>query len=558
MMVSCGFFLLIGAISTHLLHTAETASAISPLKVQYDLTDAELKQFGEACYKLPYVLWINVLDFLLGDYHGIIFGIDPRAISNLQQSNRIKIDDYGRLIACYNRRIYAWSPCGNHIISKKSWYTQAIPKGWSLDRFENGSIVFLNDNRNEMRILDDVTFKKQSHYQLPKNSYFWIGNKGRTLVHCAHPLLIKAPILNMYVVKQQRGKQGNKIQKSSQQIRMPQGGVMPPITLNESGTMLATHATESDELYIIDLQVACKSSSISPRKILLSDCDINTQRIDFAMWKLIHPVTHTHDEFMLAVSNNSITHHSQSMVAILPAPDTQDVPFLPIYFAQTVPRGYKNYRFVGELNFIKGTSPKKGHLITSLSVSKNCTEHDNKEESLSLNYTFRYWDTITGNCLQSLKFSSKDNGIPEYSVGRQGRIAACNHTECNLLTPPSNVRSLRIDEQRGQIGNVRISPSGDWVFHYNHMLSQKSSYILAHAEIHYLGGERMKKNVKDSKIDQRKWMMRLYALQQTCERNTEALRPPEEMQKAIGMKFAVPTKYGSNITTKIKDSCIIS
>lgn len=555
--MSCVFFLLMCTISTHLLHTSETSSTIPQPRVQRELTDAELKQFGENCNKLPYALWGYALDFLLGDHHEIIFGVDPQSISNLQQSNRVKIDDYGRLVACYNNNIYAWNPCGNHIAPKKSWYTQAIPKGWSLDRFENGSIVLLNDDHNEITVLDDMTFKQQSHYRLPQNSYFLVAKEGHTLVHCAHPLLTKAPILNMHIVTQQHGELDAKIQQSSQLIRMPQGGVMPPIALDESGTVLVVHATERDELHVIDLQVAHRSSSPLPRNIVLSDRSINVQGAAAAEWTLKNPATGICENFRLSLRTGFLNQTASPVVAIGPTKNPYGVPLEPLHFQQVLPPSNMDYRCTGEINFIKGESQKKGHVIASLSSQADCSESEGKKK-VSATYVFQYWNSATGDCLRSLRSTSKDNGIPHYGISRSGRIALCNDTECDLLTPPSNMRSLFSDKNDGQVGRVRISPSGDWVFHYYHMMSRKSSYILMLPMIHYLGGERMKKiKGENSKIDRRKWMMRLYALQRAWER-TEELQPPQEMQDALGMKFASPHKYDKGPTSKNRDKCIIS
>src|SRR5205823_3837998 len=128
---------------------------------QINTADIEHKQFGDNCYRLPYPLWVNVLDFLLGLHHDVHYTIDPAVISDLYNSNKAKIDDGGRLVSCYKDHVYSWSPHGKHV-AQKTWRTRVIRKGWAFDRIEHGSVVLLNDSHDEIRVLDDASFKTQA------------------------------------------------------------------------------------------------------------------------------------------------------------------------------------------------------------------------------------------------------------------------------------------------------------------------------------------------------------------------------------------------------------
>ena len=528
------------------LHCSQAPSTILPSKVEFEPTDIELKQFGAACNKLPYALWLNMLNFLLGEHHTISLGIDPRIMSDLRQSNRVKIDDYGVLKACYKDQLYAWNPSGMDIAPHKSWRTQRIPKGWSLDRFEHGSVVLINDAHNRIKILNDTNFKEQAAYALPENSLFWVASEGRTLVHCAHPLVTKAPITNVQVVHTPH-EYDTKTRQSSYLLRMPPGGIMPPMTIDESGRFFTAHAAEKNELYLFNLR-RLRSSTEAERIIKFSERSISPQSIPLSMWKLRHPETHQYQDFAFVVLNNIV--NARSVVDITPALATKDMPFFQLYFAQILPTSNKNYHALGEINFTNSTSRKTGPVITSLSLERGSYENEDKENKMLITYLFHYWDSGTGDCLRSLKLTSNDNTIPDYSVDKSGRIALCNGTECHLVTPNSDIRLLACDKGREQVSNVRISPSGDWVFLYNHMtIPTKSPYALVFPRIYYLGGERMKYiKAESNKIDRRKFMMRLFALQQVYEFHDEELLPPREMQEAIEIE-------GAKTSNK---SCIIS
>jgi hypothetical protein len=506
------------------VHCAELPSlrndtVTTQVKQKREWTDEELKRFGEACYKLPTALWTYMLNFLLGSHHDVYFSVDPQCFGDITRANSVKMNN-GWLVVPYKEHVYAWNPYGYHIAPNTSWYSCAIPQGWSFNRFERGAGVLINENRDAVKMFDDVSLKEQAHYTFPAKSYFLTANRGRTLLHGPHPLMTKAAIDRVHIIRQ-RDEQDEKSEHENFEIRMPGKGVMPPMTLGEK--FFGAHAFERDTVYIFNLAALCQSTFPLPKEITLSDRVITNNR---TVWNLLHPTTYLGMRLYLdSVIVNDPEPVERSVIAILPDTEVfKGAPSLHVYFGQKNSLGH--FMFLDEIGFIGNKKP----LLVSLLSSPFEKPY----------YALNYWDIETGEVRHSIS-DDDDACSATYDISRSGKLVLSDNNLCDVVMPSLSNSALSPRQRtffcdKFTLSRSTISPSGCWVFRHAYQRNTSNkSYDLSFTSIHYLGGDKVRR-MSEVTVGWRKVMMRFYALQRASEMGVH-VRPPEDMQKALGMKM---------------------
>ena len=545
--------LLIALFISLVSHSAEITRSITGVSGPFvhEFNDTELKQFGDNCYRLPYPLWVNVLDFLLGSNHDVHYTIDPAVITDLYRNNKAKIDDGGRLVSCYNNHVYSWSPHGKHV-AKKAWRTRVIRKGWVFDRIEHGSVVLLNDSHDEIRVLNDTSFKTQARYSFPKNSYFHVTNRGQTMFHCAHPLLPSSG----FIAAREPGsiipvwhKTYSAIKKihmvhyngGQQVINMPDAEAMPPITCDETGKLLVAHSARADAIHVFDLATVPRRTT--PLEIELSQRSIDIDSINYAGWVLIHPEHSQPQDFMSGSYIYPFPRHVRFVYHIRHHKEHEKhYPFAPCYF-------YQDQTFTGDLTIQSNKTP---HII---SLSQTPSSYDEDEKTSSSVISINHFDGTNGEKVRSTIVSEEKAGIATYAISKTNKLVLCAGKTCYISTSDNNIRTLASSHYHQLYRqDALISPSGHWVLRYERVKeSDGAGFMLPPLQVFYLGGERMKNIMtEDPKINRRKLMMRLYALQRASELG-EHVKPPVEMQERIGMRTNNVSQQAGGT-----DTCIIS
>jgi len=455
-------------------------------------SDAELKRFGQRCYELPWVLWVKVLDFLIGEEHGVYYTIDTSITHLWSQKHTVALGDNGRIIFHHQSNIYGWYPHGRHPV-QKTWSAHSIPKGWWFERCENGCIVLVNNERTLIKTLDDETFKEQAEYKIRySETYFYTNNKGKTLVCAPHPLITKSAMKQCTVVTCENETYAGTLQT----IPMPAQGVMPPLILDKTGKYLAAHATETDQVYVFDV----------PSKKLLTTLTLSAhtlnehvdpdgeQRHSVALWRLRNPET------------QRLQFHAFTMRQAMISTSIEDVAeqphSIPMHFYQ------ENKNVCFGLFF---THPQAGSKIPELiSCLKDKAPHKEAAapEADAKYYTATtYWNIETG----------KPSLEETYPLNHYSAESSCALSESGMLL------------SRPGMSDIFISPAGNWALSNAHKKVADKTYKAKPSRMDYFGGKKMRSKI-DGPPAYRTFMMRLYTLQRASQLK-EHVRPPTAIFK---------------------------
>lgn len=468
-------------------------------QIEQKVSELELKQLGDKCLALPYVLWVHTLDFLLGPYHDVRYTIDPSIVDRWhQKENQLALDDCGRLISRYKDSLYSWIP---HTVN--AWKVHAIDKGWSFDRCDNDCIVLVDDDHTRIKTFDDASFKEQAEYKIDYDeTLFMTAQRGKALIYGRHPLSVNSsmssPIKNLTIIKS-----GSEATCS---LSIPEDGIMPPIVVNDNGSYIAAHASTTAKVYIFAVNSRELMSTV-----MLSAQSVSTENP--ALWDFIDPKTQEPTKAYIMKQDG--------FVFLMPKKTTKKE-------THDYSAGLSFLQKGGIMNCMNFIYTKKKLLLT--------TARTNLHEISNI---IEMWDITSGKQINVCSRAMEQVGLTREVLSRSGRLVTnnkCNGYDYSTSINNSPLRPL-IPQRAVLISRVLISPSGDWVLCKSYIMDGDKELKPLPPQLCYLGGERMKCVTKPVPDAYRKFMMRLYALQRASELG-EHTRLPHEMQKAIGMELS--------------------